>query len=88
MRLGMIRVTMPYEVTLTLVGGGRAPATDRTTSQRLFSLNSGLVQKLTSLKQGGNLEYGLNRAARLPPRNCFRNRSSALQNSLRTRDGW
>ncbi len=48
-------------------------------------MNRSLVQKLTSLKQGGNLEYGLKRAERLPALNCFRNRWSSVQNSLRPR---
>ena len=65
-----------------------APAASRTTSHRLFSVNfsaSSGSQKLTSLRHGGYLLYGLNLAMSTPPArnipalNCFVKRVSSLQ---------
>jgi hypothetical protein len=55
----------------------------RTSSQRLFSVNSGLIQNAMSLKHGGNFEYDLKRAFKSPALNCLRKRSSSDQNSLK-----
>ena len=64
------------------------PATSRTTSQRLFSVNASPSlgsQKETSLRHGGYLEYGLNFCMSTPPAlnmpslNCFEKRLSSDQ---------
>mmetsp|Transcript_10171 Transcript_10171/g.30572 ORF Transcript_10171/g.30572 Transcript_10171/m.30572 type:complete len:203 (-) Transcript_10171:779-1387(-) len=81
-QLDVLPVLGLVKSSISFTSSTRSPAMPRTISHRLFSVNWSLVQKLTSLKQGGNLEKDLKRAFRSPALNCFRNRWSSVQNNL------